>query len=114
MQQILCEGKINDTYLFISRRILFLDANFDCQQAKFFPHSDNCFIVAIDCCSHNSDRLEKEKVMIRLEIKGQDGEWSELLADSPMEAINELIEIIQREGAIFALEWTKIKPHVEF
>lgn len=52
--------------------------------------------------------------MIQLEIKGHDGEWSELLADSPIEAINELIEIIQREGVILALEWTKVKPHAEF
>lgn len=52
--------------------------------------------------------------MIQLEIKGHDGEWSELLADSPIEAINELIEIIQREGAIFALEWATVNPCAEF
>lgn len=52
--------------------------------------------------------------MIQIAIKGFDGEWSELLADSPTEAINELIEIIQREGAILALEWSKVKPCAEF
>lgn len=106
-------GQNDDTLLFLDCCIFFLDGDLNCQQAKLSPHCCNSLVVAHDCCGDYRHGLEAGK-MIQLEIKGHDGEWSELLADSPTEAINELIEIIQREGVILALEWAQVKPHVEF
>lgn len=52
--------------------------------------------------------------MIQIAIKDQYGEWFEFASDSPMEAINELIGITQREGAILALEWSESAPAKKF
>lgn len=52
--------------------------------------------------------------MLQIQVKDQYGEWSEFISDSPMEALNELIDIVRREGAIAALEWAEMPEAKEF
>ncbi|MGL5062344.1 MAG: hypothetical protein ACRC62_20395 [Microcoleus sp.] len=52
--------------------------------------------------------------MLQIAVQDHSGEWSEFVSDSPMEAINTLLEIVRREGSIRNLRWADIPEGEEF
>ncbi|MGL5059058.1 MAG: hypothetical protein ACRC62_03670 [Microcoleus sp.] len=52
--------------------------------------------------------------MLQIAVQDHSGEWSEFIADSPMEAINTLLEICRSEGPIRNLKWADVPEFGEF
>jgi hypothetical protein len=52
--------------------------------------------------------------MLQIAVQDQYGQWSEFVSDSPMEALNTLLEIVRREGPIKNLRWVDVVESEEF